>query len=98
MNEQTNSDAAMNGSAGNAVSGHVPKRRFEYILLCYFGGAFGLHKLYLGETASAMTRFWIAVGGLICCAGIPTFVLWVMSLVDLFKAAEVRDSEGVLLV
>ena len=77
---------------------YVPKRRFEYILLCYIGGAFGMHKLYLGDKSAAVQRFWIAVGGLICCAGIPTLVLWIMSLVDMYKASEIRDADGHLLI
>lgn len=72
----------------------VPKKTFEYMLLCLVGGAFGIHHLYLGKKDEAMKYFWVSVAGLICLAGLPTVICWVLAIIDLMKADKVVDAQG----
>jgi TM2 domain-containing membrane protein YozV len=74
----------MNASAMDAASDASPKGFVPTILLCFFLGAFGIHRFYVGKIGTGIVQL-LTFGGL----GIWALVDFIMVVTGNFK-----DSDG----
>ncbi len=74
----------MNASAMDSASGLSPKGFVPTILLCFFLGAFGIHRFYVGKIGTGIVQL-LTFGGL----GIWALVDFIMVVTGNFK-----DSDG----
>lgn len=78
------------GSAGG--SSGMSATRLTAALLAFFLGVFGAHKFYLGMKQPAIIMLVVSVAGFILF-GIPTFVMWVISIIEFILYLTKSDEE-----
>lgn len=63
------------------------------IILAICLGAYGGHWFYLGDQKKAYWYLGLGLGGLLLCAGVPTIVVGILSIIDLVKIIQMPDAE-----